>query len=332
MSSRITPLYRGTAEADRLSSDDLVDWLEKPPPWRDHRKTPAIERAVPENAYAARRGKTYETTGTIEQDAVNLALWLRRPLLVTGDAGVGKSSLAYGIAHALQLGAPLRWEIHSKSTLKEGLYTYDAIGHFRASRTSEASRTNKASGGQVSPQEYVTLGPLGTAFLPTHRPRVLLIDELDKASWDLPNSLLHIFEEGAFRIPELDEHDGTATVKVFDSESPADRVPIHRERVRVLRVRHHPVVVITSNGDREFSSAFLRRCVQLKMKKLDTDVLTRVVKSQFAGHTLPTDLEAKLGELGDVETDIALQTLFAVSVGGDLKQVRDLLSKNRGPQ
>ena len=238
---------------------------------------------------------------------------------------MGKSSLAYGIAHALGLGEPLRWEINSQSTLKDGLYAYDAIGHFRATRSSEAAGKSR-----VSPEHYVTLGPLGTAFLPTEQPRVLLIDELDKASWDLPNSLLHIFEEGAFRIPELDEQglhnkEGIAQVKVADSDDTSERVPIKSGRVRV---KHHPVVVITSNGDREFSPAFYRRCVQLKMETLDSSVMAQVVATQLKDR-VPEDLEEKLAQLKNVETDIVLQTLFAVSVGGDLEAVKKHLEKGR---
>ncbi len=311
----IRQIYRGPEHP--LSERDLRVWLDSPPPWRNHLHVDPVARTTPENERAHRKGRTYVPTGPEELDAVNLALWLRRPLLVEGKPGIGKSSLAYGIAHSLRLGPPLRWEIHSQSTLEDGLYTYDAVGHFRASRADDGSTS--------AAQEFIQLGPLGTAFVPTDRPRVLLIDELDKAGWDLPNNLLHIFEEGEFGIPELYEQRQGARVKLIDSRDAADTVPVADARVRV---RHHPVVVITSNGARELSPAFLRRCVRLRMNPLGVDVLRKVVEVQFEG-TKVANLDTLLGELGeDVETDIALQALFAATVGGDLSRVRDLLRRS----
>ena len=117
---------------------------------------------------------------------------LRRPLLVTGNPGVGKSGLAYQIARDLGLGRVLHWSITSRSTLRSGLYDFDAIGRAQAG----ASGTSLVG-------DFVHLGPLGTALLPYARPRVLLIDELDKSDIDLPNDLLNVFEDGTYTVPEL---------------------------------------------------------------------------------------------------------------------------------
>src|SRR5262249_20206891 len=143
-----------------------------------------------------------------EINLVNLALHLRRPLLVTGQPGVGKSTLAFSVAYELGLGPVLRWPITSRSTLLDALYRYDAVGRLqevslqreaaRPSRRTQDDATMPAGNDATAPSadgadallgigKYVRLGPLGTALLPRHRPRVLLIDEFDKSDIDLPN-------------------------------------------------------------------------------------------------------------------------------------------------
>lgn len=138
--------------------------------------------------------------------AVNAAIHLRRPLLITGTPGSGKTSLAHAIAWELRLGPVLHWPITPRSRLiEDGLYLYDALGRLHDSQFAATSDGDK---GKRSPDDfpvadYITLGPVGTAFLPFQRPRVLLIDELDKADLQLPNELLNLFEEGEYEIPQL---------------------------------------------------------------------------------------------------------------------------------
>ena len=188
--------YRGTGEPD---PDAAARPMPDIPPWREAlraRRAPA----------AARRGRglRYQVEPA-EAERVNAALYLRRPLLVTGEPGTGKSSLAYAVAAELGLGEVLRWPITSKSTLRDGLYHYDAIGRLQEANLSEikARHQHGAVPAPVDIGSYVRLGPLGTALLPGARPRVLLVDELDKSDIDLPNDLLDVFEEGEFTIPEL---------------------------------------------------------------------------------------------------------------------------------
>jgi MoxR-like ATPase len=191
-----------------------------PPPWRSFTGGP-LNPPPPDDAGDADRriGPAASGPGHAsdpqEVAAVNAAISLRRPLLVTGAPGVGKSSLGYRIARELGLGRVLRWAITSRSTLRLGLYDYDAIG--RAQNAGLRARWHQQAGEPVSMDvneseraaaadigDYLQLGPLGTALLPYSIPRVLLIDELDKSDIDLPNDLLHVFEEGEYTVRELD--------------------------------------------------------------------------------------------------------------------------------
>src|SRR5262249_39467772 len=197
------------------------------PPWRDFSRP------------GRRRGLTYQAT--LEQvRLVNAALYLRRPLLVTGRPGVGKSSLAESVAEELKLGMVMRWTITSRTTLNDGLYRYDAIGRMQEAQLNRDAKTPPDIG------KYLTLGPLGTAMLPSTRPRVLLIDEIDKSDIDLPNDLLNIFEEGEFEIPELariPEENQPVEVREYQSDN---KVKINKGKVQCTTF---PFVVMTSNGE-----------------------------------------------------------------------------------
>jgi MoxR-like ATPase len=305
-------VYRADGRTD---GEVLGAWLETPPPWRRAESgLTACERTTPASQRSERRGATYvsssrfrasDAEGPDEETQINIALMLRRPLLVTGDPGIGKSSLAYHLAWALDLGEPLRWEINSRTTLADGLYRYDAVGHLRAIQERQGSGAPEALG------EFITLGPLGTALLPTPRPRVLLVDELDKAAYDLPNDLLHVFEEGGFEIPELVRCGGIQRVIPWDPARSEDRVELTAGRARTL---HHPVVVVTSNAEREFPEAFLRRCIQLPLPRPGIEQLRTIVERQL-GEDLPELDEAAIDDAAGCRydreaTDVILQGLF----------------------
>lgn len=313
-------VYRGGGEV--VDPEAVRDWLDAPPPWRQLDADAEVlrSRVPPALDTESRRGHTYVTTSPDEVLRVNIALMLRRPLLVSGAPGLGKSSLAYAIATALGLGAPLRWEISSQTTLRDGLYSYDAVGHLQS--------THARDGAGIA--SFITLGPLGTALVPSARPRVLLVDEVDKASFDLPNDLLHVFEEGAFSIPELIRAGGTARVHPADERErsdPREEPDLVTVRGGRVRTRHHPVVVITSNGEREFPEAFLRRCVQLTLVRPDPGMLAEIVRRQLPA--VPRqELDAALAIYDGQNTDVILQALFLRRrFGADLDAIKDGLRR-----
>jgi MoxR-like ATPase len=268
--------------------DDARTRLPEPPPWRSFRGEP-VQPPPPEDdeetdrklgqvgAQPVRRADPYEC------DMVNAAILLRRPLLVTGNPGTGKSSMAYRIARELQLGRVLQWPITSRTTLRSGLYEYDAIGRAQAAAGLHASWRESGGRSQEAAREpnigdFVRLGALGTALLSYRRPRVLLVDELDKSDVDLPNDLLHIFENGEFTVPELVRARRQQPEVTVYTDDPDCVATIRDGRVRC---RSFPIVVITSNGEREFPAAFLRRCLRLELQPPNADDLAAMVRAQL---------------------------------------------------
>lgn len=269
-------IFRG----DRKPHDG-IQRLPTPPPWRQFTA-----------AAREQRGTTFESSYQ-EIELVNAALYLRRPLLITGKPGVGKTSLTYAVAHELKLGNVLRWSITTQTTLRDGLYRYDAIARLQDTSLQGEHKTPLPIG------NYLRLGPLGTAFAASDQPRVLLIDEIDKSDMDLPNDLLHIFEEGEFEIPELARlPKEQESVQILPDDAQKDTKPITIQRGRV-HCTHFPLVVMTSNGEREFPPAFLRRCLQLEMKLPDKQKLARIVEQHLAIDPKYAAIKDQLGTLID---------------------------------
>jgi MoxR-like ATPase len=320
-------IYRGDGKTDsaRLAQRPAA------PAWREF-ATLASNRAE----------KFKPPKGVVE--AVNAAIYLRRPVLVTGDPGTGKSSLAFAVAHELGLGDVLSWNVNSRSTVTHGLYDYDALARLRAANlqkllhdvpktldpVEEAVTTDRAESHGTTdgprhrpiadPEDigaFITLGAIGTAFLtPKGKPRVVLIDEIDKSDVDLPNDLLHVFENGQFEIPEL--------VRIAADRKTVQVRTLDRQLVTisggVVPCMEFPIVVITSNGERDLPPAFLRRCLRIDLPRPTAAELREIVKAHFP----TTDLTA-LDELlklfdarrksGMLATDQLLNAFFLVTRG-----------------
>ena len=293
MSNNDWKIFQGD---NRVPHED-IDRLPEPPSWRPFGAdlSPGVSRRK-------RRGETFQTRPE-EVEMVNAALYLRRPLLITGKPGTGKSSLAYAVARELNLGEVLYWSITTRTTLKDGLYTYDAIGRLQAAKQSEGK-----GGVTDDPQkvaDYITLGPLGTALLRAQRPRVLIIDEIDKSDIDLPNDLLAIFEEGRFEIPELvrlekesSKTKSQSTVQVRTAYIDDDEITRQDKKFPIeggrITCKEFPLVFLTSNGERDFPPPFLRRCLRLTMREPDRPELERIITAHLKSAIYPTQTSTNL--------------------------------------
>jgi len=189
--------------------------------------------------------ETYVATEDLKV-AVNAAIVLERPLLVKGEPGTGKTVLAEEIARAL--GAPLlTWHVKSTTKAQQGLYEYDAVSRLRDSQLGDPRVSDIA--------HYIKRGKLWEAFASDERP-VLLIDEIDKADIEFPNDLLLELDRMEFHVYETGE---------------------------TVRARRRPIVVVTSNNEKELPDAFLRRCFFHYIRFPDPETMARIVEVHYPG-------------------------------------------------
>lgn len=187
--------------------------------------------------------KDYITSPELEAIA-NVAIRLARPLLIRGEPGTGKTLLAKSIAEGLGMDL-FRWNIKSTTKAQEGLYVYDTVQRLNDSRFGDRDVSDI--------KHYIHLGKLGQAFT-ADKQVVLLIDEIDKADIEFPNDLLAELDEMQFYIPEIKE---------------------------TITAQQRPIVIITSNNEKELPDAFLRRCVFHFIEFPDKEMMTAIVKVHF---------------------------------------------------
>ncbi|RUO21868.1 AAA family ATPase [Aliidiomarina haloalkalitolerans] len=176
--------------------------------------------------------------------AVNAAVTLEKPLLIKGEPGTGKTKLAEELAAALDTDL-LRWHIKSTTKAQQGLYEYDAVSRLRDSQLGSERVHDIAN--------YIKPGKLWQAFTADKRP-VLLIDEIDKADIEFPNDLLHELDQMEFYVYETGEQ---------------------------IKATHRPIVIITSNNEKELPDAFLRRCFFHYIRFPDAQTLKQIVSVHF---------------------------------------------------
>lgn len=217
------------------------------------------------------RGSPDYVTSEPLSNAVNVAIALKRPLLIRGEPGTGKTLLAHSIAHGLGKKI-IVWNIKSTTKAQEGLYVYDTVQRLNDSRFGDKDISDI--------KQYIKLGKLGQAFVSPEQV-VLLIDEIDKADLEFPNDLLNELDEMSFYIPETEE---------------------------TISAVHRPIVVITSNAEKELPDAFLRRCIFHYIEFPDPELMEEIVRVHFP----------------DIENNLireALKTFYA------LRQIDDFRKK-----
>jgi MoxR-like ATPase len=215
--------------------------------------------------------------------AIDVAIGLGRPLLVSGDPGCGKTELGYAVARRLGIPRVHFFSTKSNSEARELFYTYDAIARFR-----EAQVRPDPNAAPTGAADYIEFQALGRAILDAHRPEdvahllrgsrayshpgkpqrsVVIVDEIDKASRDFPNDLLREIEDLAFRVPEMSRGAGDTA----EPETPG-AVPIELK----------PIIIVTSNEERQLPDAFLRRCVFHQIAFPSDPVLRLIIASGLA--------------------------------------------------
>jgi len=198
--------------------------------------------------------------------AVNVALALGKPLLVTGEPGTGKTQLAAHVARYFGLGKPIVFNAQTGSSAKDIFYRYDALAHFQYTQTQQTLLTPDEIEAQFIHYEALGKAIRDTLLDPAHKPRVVLLDEIDKAPRDLPNDVLAAIDEFRFDVPEIR--------KKFPAAEQPD-----------LPAEQRPIVILTSNSEKNLPDAFLRRVVYYHIEFPGPDALLEILQAKTGAFT-----------------------------------------------
>jgi MoxR-like ATPase len=224
-------------------------------------KPDSLERKIPGKDEKDKQGRLIEPYLPSKElvEAVNVAIMLGRPLLIKGEPGSGKTRLARDVAYQLGLLDEhyFEWFVKSTDRARDGLYSYDAVGRLRDAQLAANKQlpAEKMAEIEADDEYYVHYGPLGQAFLLKDSRSVVLIDEIDKADIDFPNDLLLELDEQRFFIEELDRKEKSAV--------------------------HVPILIVTSNDEKDLPDAFLRRCLFHYIKFPEQQELKAIVQARF---------------------------------------------------
>ena len=186
-------------------------------------------------------------------EALRLAIFLERPLLLKGEPGSGKTRLARAVAYELKVPYE-EWHVKSTSRARDGLYTYDAVGRLRDAQLAASNQLPVQDRAKLDdPSAYIRWEPLGRAFR-NEEHTVVLIDEIDKADIDFPNDLLLELDERRFKVDETGDE---------------------------VKAKKAPIILITSNDEKDLPDAFLRRCLFYYIEFPDSQRLIEIIKAHF---------------------------------------------------
>ena len=248
-----------------------------------------------------RQGFPFEASAAL-MEAANVALALEMPLLLTGDPGCGKTDFAFAAARQLAGNRP-NWDpdhteqgllqayIRSDTSAKDLLYHYDAVRRFGQAHHGDEDERRDAR----DARRFIDLRPLGRALSSPTR-RVLLLDEIDKAPRDLPNDLLRELDQGMFSIPEI-------AVDADVRYGPDSRLPKREMGIRktAYNAAYKPLIIVTSNQERQLPSAFLRRCAFCHLEFPNEVALGKIIEGRFRRSTDASRVVAAHPKLRGVE-------------------------------